>query len=292
MTRSRHAEAPLRLRHVIDAATATLAEAGVNSPRVDAMELAAHAAGTDRGRLALLDAPGDDFFDRYDDLITARSRRVPLQHLTGFAAFGPVSVRVGPGVFVPRPETEALLEWALRQPLPRHGVIVDLCTGSAALALALARSRPDARVIAVDDSDSALSYARRNVAGTAVELVRADVTDGSQLPDLGGAVDLLVANPPYIPDGAVLEPEVAEHDPPHALFGGPDGMEVIAAIVDLAVRWLRPGGRCGIEHDDTASALTVAAFTRAGRFTDVTARTDLTGRPRFVTATRPGMEAS
>ncbi len=274
-----------RLRQVIDAAAVALAEAGVGSPRTDAELLAAHAAGTDRGRLALADA-GPGFFDRYDDLIAARLRRVPLQHLTGTAAFGPVTVHVGPGVFIPRPETESMLEWALAQPLSPYPVIVDLCTGSGALALALSKRWPDARVIAVDDSEDALAYARRNVAGTPVELLRADVTQPGLLSELDGGVDLIVANPPYIPDGATLEPEVAEHDPPHALFGGPDGMAVINSIIDLAARWLRDGGSCAVEHDDTTSARTVEAFTRPGRFGDITARRDLTGRPRFVTATR------
>ena len=116
--------------------------------------------------------------------------------------------------------------------------------------------------------------------------MRSDVTAPGLLPDLDGAVDLVVANPPYIPDGATLEPEVAEHDPPHALYGGPDGMAVINAIVEVAARWLREDGRCAIEHDDTTSAPTVEAFVRTGRFDDVTARHDLTGRPRFVTAVR------
>ncbi|MGV0794740.1 peptide chain release factor N(5)-glutamine methyltransferase [Mycolicibacterium sp. XJ1819] len=273
------------LRQVIDAAEVALAEAGVGSPRADAELLAAHLAGTDRGRLALTEA-GPGFVDRYDDLIAKRLRRVPLQHLTGTAAFGPVTVHVGPGVFVPRPETEALLEWALAQPLPSDPVIVDLCTGSGALALALAHHWSEARVIAVDDSESALAYARRNLAGTDAQIVLADVTDRQLLPELDGRVDLLVANPPYIPDGAQLEPEVAEHDPSHALFGGPDGMRVITAIVDLAARWLRVGGRCAVEHDDTTSQRTVEAFTRSGTFAEVTARPDLAGRPRFVTARR------
>jgi len=211
---------------------------------------------------------------------------VPLQHLTGTAAFGPVTVEVGPGVFIPRPETESLLEWAVAQPLSQRPVIVDLCTGSAALALALSKNWPAARVIAVDDSDDALAYARRNTAGTSVELMQADVTAPGLLAELDGQVDLVVANPPYIPDGTVLEPEVAEHDPPHALFGGPDGMAVVDRIVELAARLLRVGGRCGVEHDDTTSARAVEAFTRTGRFVDVTARHDLTGRPRFVTAVR------
>jgi release factor glutamine methyltransferase len=276
-----------RLRQVIDAAAVALAEAGVESPRTDAELLAAHAAGTDRGRLALATA-GPEFFDRYDDLIAARLRRVPLQHLTGTAAFGPVTVQVGPGVFIPRPETESMLEWAAAQPLSQRPVVIDLCTGSGALALALLKHWPDARIVAVDDSEDALDYARRNVAGTPVELIRADVTAPGLLPELDGEVDLVVANPPYIPDGATLEPEVAQHDPPHALFAGPDGMTVIERIVELAARWLRDGGRCAVEHDDTTSTRTVDAFTRAGRFDDITARHDLTGRPRFVTATRSG----
>jgi release factor glutamine methyltransferase len=274
-----------QLRQVIDAAATALAEAGVGSPRTDAELLAAHAAGTERGRLTFADA-GPEFFDRYDVLVAARAKRVPLQHLTGTAAFGPVTVHVGPGVFIPRPETEAMLEWAAAQRLSARPVIVDLCTGSGALALALSRRWPDARVIAVDDSEDALNYARRNVAGTGVELVRADVTQPGLLTELDGRVDVLVANPPYIPDGVVLEPEVAQHDPPHALFGGPDGMAIIDHIVEHAARWLRDGGQCAVEHDDTTSARTVETFTRAGRFDDVTARHDLTGRPRFVTATR------
>jgi release factor glutamine methyltransferase len=275
-----------RMREAIDEAAATLAAAGIDSPRVDAMDLAAEAAGTDRGRLGLIDTLADDVLARYRELIAARSRRIPVQHLLGTAAFGPVQVRVGPGVFIPRPETESLLEWALAQPLGDRPLIVDLCTGSGALALALARVRRDARVVAVDDSEAALEYAARNLAGTAVEVVHADVTAPALLPDLSGRVDLLVANPPYIPDGAVLEPEVADHDPAHALFGGPDGMAVIRPIIDAAARLLRPGGRCGIEHDDTTSAQTVAAFTGHGGFTDVVARRDLAGRPRFVTAIR------
>ena len=277
------------LRQVIDAAAVALAEAGVGSPRTDAELLAAHAAGTERGRLALANT-GPEFFDRYDDLIAARLRRVPLQHLTGTAAFGPVTVHVGPGVFIPRPETESMLEWALAQPVSQRPVVVDLCTGSGALAWALSKHWPDARIVAVDDSEDALDYARRNVAGTPVELIRADVTAPGLLPELDGRVDFVVANPPYIPDGAMLEPEVAEYDPPHALFGGPDGMAVINAIVELAARWLRDGGRCAVEHDDSTSARTVDAFTSAGGFGDITARRDLTGRPRFVTATRLGLE--
>src|SRR5271169_3774352 len=155
-----------RLRSAIDSATTLLADAGIDSARYDAEELAAHFTGTERGRLALLGPPDDVFFDHYNAVVAARSRRVPLQHLTGTAAFGPLTLSVGPGVFIPRPETEALLEWATAQPLPAAPLIVDVCTGSGALALALAQRWPSARVMGIDDSAAALDYARRNSAGT------------------------------------------------------------------------------------------------------------------------------
>jgi release factor glutamine methyltransferase len=283
-----------RLRRVIDDAVGTLAAAGIDTPRVDAEQLAAHTAGVDRGRLRFHE-PDEAFFGEYHDVIDARARRIPLQHLTSTAAFGPVLLTVGPGVFIPRPETESMLEWALAQQLPEREpgqsdrpLIVDLCTGSAALAVALAVANPGARIVAVDDSAEALAYARRNSAATAVELVEADVTAPDLLADHNGAVDLIVANPPYIPDGAQLEPEVAQHDPVHALFGGPDGMRVIGPIVELAARLLRPGGRVAVEHDDTTADATAALFVGAGAFTDVVSRRDLAGRPRFVTAMRAG----
>jgi release factor glutamine methyltransferase len=278
------------LRKAVAGATSALADAGIDSARVDAEELAAHLVGVERGRLALVDTPGDDFFGRYQELVTARSRRVPLQHLTGTAPFGPLLLSVGPGVFIPRPETEALLEWVLKaidqQPLPPTALIVDLCTGSGALAISLAGRCPEATVLAVDDSAAALSYAHRNAEGTQVQLIEADVTAPDLLPELDGHVDLVVANPPYIPDGVVLEPEVAEYDPHHALFGGPDGMAVVGAVIGLAGRWLRPGGRVAVEHDDTTSARTVELFRASALFEHITPRCDLAGRPRFVTATR------
>jgi release factor glutamine methyltransferase len=274
------------LRRAIDSAAAVFAAAGIDSARCDAEELAAYLAGTDRGRLALLDPPDDGFFARYHDVVTARCQRVPLQHLTETVSFGPVALHVGPGVFIPRPETEAMLEWTISQRLARQPVIIDVCTGSGALATALSRRWPDARVLGIDDSDAALGYARRNCCGTGVELLRADVTTPGLLADLDDGVDLVVANPPYIPDGTVLEPEVAQHDPPHALFGGPDGMTLIVAVVAAAGRWLRSGGRLAVEHDDTTSSTTVELIRGTGLFDEITARPDLAGRPRFVTAVR------
>lgn len=289
MTRRRTIERS-RMRDAIDSAAALFADAGIDSARYDAEELAAHAAGTDRGRLALLDRLDDEFFERYRELVAKRSSRIPLQHLIGTAAFGPVLLAVGPGVFIPRPETEAMLEWVLKQaaaqPLGAHPLIVDACTGSGALAIALSRSLPGARVVAVEDSEPALEYARRNCAGTAVELIAADVTTSGLLSELDGRVDLMVSNPPYIPDGAQLDPEVAQHDPARALFGGPDGMSVITPLSGLAARLLRPGGLFAVEHDDTTPAATVQTVRDTGFFDDVVSRPDLTGRLRFVTAIR------
>ncbi|WP_370066360.1 peptide chain release factor N(5)-glutamine methyltransferase [Mycobacterium sp. MAA66] len=277
------------LRQAIAAAADELADAGIDSARVDAELLAAHAAGVDRGRLLLVD-PDPAFTDRFRALIDRRIHRIPLQHLTGEAHFGPVTLQVGPGVFIPRPETEALLEWAMGLDLPANPVIVDLCTGSGALALALAHVHPHAHVIAVEKSPEALVYTRRNCGVGNVEILPADVTEAGLLGDRDGAVDLVVSNPPYIPDGAQLDPEVADHDPAQALFGGPDGMAVIEPIAALAARLLRPGGYVGIEHDDTTSEETVAALARTGTFENITARRDLSGRPRFVTGARIGMQ--
>jgi release factor glutamine methyltransferase len=277
----------IRLRQAINEAAGTLAAAGIDSALFDAECLAAHTAGVDRGRLTLHE-PDETFFERYRGLVAARASRIPLQHLMTTAPFGSVTLNVGPGVFIPRPETEAMLEWALAQALPESAVIVDLCTGSGALALALAHARPLARVVAVDDSAEALRYARRNSEGSAVVVIEEDVTAAGVLADYEGTVALVVANPPYIPDGAILEPEVAEHDPPHALFGGPDGMMVIEPIVALAARLLYPGGRIAVEHDDTTAAQTIAVFEATGMFGEVASHRDLAGRPRFVTAVRKG----
>lgn len=276
----------VRLRQAIDDATRTLSDAGVASPRVDAEELAAHVAGTSRGRLTLLAGVTEDFFGRYDDVVRSRANRVPLQHITGVAGFGPAVVKVGPGVFVPRPETEALLEWAVAQHLPADPLLVDLCTGSGALAIALALQIPSARVIGVELSADALAYARHNCAGTSVELRCGDVNDPDLFDDLDLRANLVVANPPYLPDGTELEPEVAEHDPPQALFGGPDGTSYIAASAHLAGRWLVDGGLFAVEHDDAASDTVRALMTQTALFEDVASHTDFAHRPRFVTARR------
>lgn len=277
------------LRSVLAEAEQALAAAGVASPRFDAESLVAHGLGVPRGRLMPARPVGRSALDALRALVARRAAREPLQHLLGTAVLGPVEVAVGPGVFTPRPETELLLEWGLAALRGTASpLVVDLCTGSGALALAFAAARPDAAVHAVEVDPAALAWARRNVAahGDRVVLHVADVRAPGLLAALAGRVDLLVCNPPYVPDGTPVPPEVAEWDPAVAVFGGPDGLAVIRAVAPRAATVLRPGGALAVEHDDT-HAETVPALLRATPgLVDVAEHTDLNGRPRYATARR------
>ncbi|HEX6359235.1 peptide chain release factor N(5)-glutamine methyltransferase [Actinophytocola sp.] len=278
-------EVPRPLRVVIVEATRVLADAGVPSPRVDAELIAAHVLDTDRGKLLMTPLVDREVVEAITDMVHQRAKRVPLQHLLGWAAMGEVTVEVGPGVFVPRPETELLLDWGLRflngRPSP---VVVDLCTGTGALALAVATARPDATVHAVEVDPNALAWARRNLGETAVHLHAGDVTEPHLLAMLDAKVDLVLCNPPYVPEGTEVPPEVGEHDPHQAVFSGADGLTVIKHVVHLAARLLRPGGTVGIEHDDTQGESVPALL--AAVLTTVEDHRDLAGRPRFATAQR------
>lgn len=273
-------------------ATADLAAAGIDSARADAEWLMAHVLGVDRGLLLMADDLDDTALRRYRDLIERRSRREPLQHLTGRAAFGPVDLAVGPGVFVPRPETEFLLEWACRA-LARIDApaVADLCSGSGALALSIAAAVPGAQVAAVETDPRALRWLRRNVEagdlGDRVTVIAADVTDEAAVTGhiADGSLDLVVANPPYVPAAAQVSPEVAV-DPAHAVFAGGDGMAVITPMAGVIATILRPGGRVGIEHDESTSRQVVEVLDATGAYDEIIAHRDLAGRPRFVTARR------
>ena len=272
-----------------------LAAAGVASPRVDAELLAAHVVGVPRGRLVMVPLVDEPVLERYRALVARRAAREPLQHLLGTAVLGPVTVAVGPGVFTPRPETELLLEWGLKAIADvTSPLVVDLCTGSGALALAVAASRPDATVHAVEADPGALSWAARNIAahadagGTPVVLHAADVRWPDLLPELESRVDLVLCNPPYVPDGTPVPPEVADFDPPGAVFGGPDGLEIIRAVVTASAALLRHGGGLAIEHDDTHADAVPALLRRRRVLTDVQEHRDLAGRPRFASARRAG----
>jgi release factor glutamine methyltransferase len=273
-------------RAVLGAAEGTLSAAGVASPRFDAELLAALVTGLPRALVATAPNPDSTQLAQFDELVGRRADRVPLQYLLGSAPMGPVDVAVGPGVFVPRLETELLLEWGLRVlRTVAHPVVVDLCTGSGALAAAVAASRPDARVHAVELDPQALGWARRNLPDR-VRLVAGDVTDPEVLADLTGQVDLVLANPPYVPEGIPVPPEVADHDPYRAVFAGPDGLGVIRPLVAVVARLLRPGGRLAIEHDDTHGESAPKLLAAHPELVDVVDHDDLAGRPRFVTGAR------
>jgi release factor glutamine methyltransferase len=257
--------------------------------------------------LALVDGVDAGQRARLAELVNARSARVPVQHLIGRAGFRHLELAVGPGVFVPRPETESLAGWGVRAARAAAGggvadgdgpVVVDLCSGSGAIALAVAQEAPRARSYAVEADPAALEWLRRNAAERAaagdrpIEIVAADVTDSGVVGDAGalaglrGRVDVLLCNPPYVPDRAPVPPEVADHDPARAVFGGPDGLAVIRPVIALAAALLRPGGVVGIEHDDGHGDAVPALLAHHGAFVDIVDRQDLAGRPRFATATR------
>jgi release factor glutamine methyltransferase len=286
---SEHTSRPLvriRLSPIVAAAADELAAAGVASPRVDAELIAAHVLEVSRGRLALIETLRPDQLHRITTLVAERARRIPLQHLLGTAAFRHLELAVGDGVFVPRPETELLAGWGIER-TAAGAVVVDLCSGTGAIALACADESKAARVIAVERSPVALDYLRRNaIPYPSVEVVEGDVTDPELLSAERGAVDVVLCNPPYVPDGTEVPPEVADHDPAEAVFGGADGLAVIRPVIALAAALLRPGGVVGIEHDDVHGEAVPELLRADGRFDEVAAHADLTGRPRFATARR------
>jgi len=262
---------------------------------VDAELLLAHALAVPRARLLTLDEVPADAAGRFAGLLDQRASRVPLQHLTGIAPFRHLELAVGPGVFVPRPETEQIAGWVLERIAGLTApTVVDLGTGSGAIALSVAHEHPGARVLAVERDTAAIEWTRLNAgtraaAGdTPVEVLAGDMTDPALLTELDGAVDLVVSNPPYVPDGARVPREVADHDPPLALWGGPDGLDVVRGLLRTAARLLTAGGALGIEHADQQGEALPALVRGVGGWEDVADHLDLAGRPRFTTARRAG----
>ncbi len=288
------------LDEVLRAAAARLVGAGIAGGRADAVALAGHLLDVGPGeveRRAILREPAPAGFDALLDL---RAQRVPLQHLTGVAAFRHIELSVGPGVFIPRPETELLTEFAVAalDAAPTTAgtdalgpQFVDLCTGSGAIALSIAHERPGARVAAVELSEQAYGYARANAdrLGAAIDLRLGDAV--SAFEDLAGAVDVVATNPPYIPDGAVqVDPEVRDHDPALALYGGGDGLELPMRLIQRAARLLRPGGVLLVEHGELQGQELRARLERLRAWDRVQDHPDLTGRPRVLRAVRSGLE--
>ncbi|MCX6400124.1 MAG: peptide chain release factor N(5)-glutamine methyltransferase [Propionibacteriales bacterium] len=279
-------------RALIRAAVVRLGDAGVASPDHDAAELLAHVLGTRRSQLALVSEVSAADAGEYDALITRRAQREPLQHLVGRAWFRHVSVAVGPGVFVPRPETELLAGWAVEQAREvlaagRMPVVVDLCTGSGVIARSLADEVPEARIHAVELDPPAHAWAEQNLADTTVELRQGDLATAFE--DLAGQVDVIVSNPPYVPLEAweSVAVEARDHDPHLALFSGDDGLDAIRVLEQRGVVLLKAGGVIGIEHADAQGVSAPAVFSRSGRWEEVRDHRDLADRPRYLTARRP-----
>ncbi len=285
------------LGDAVNAAAEEFVAVGIATPEVDALLLAAHVLGVGRGELAARLVSGADFSNdqrkQFGDLVRRRSAREPLQHITGEAGFRQLVLAVGPGGFVPRPETELLVQivvdavMASGQPSPR---VIDLGTGTGAIALAVATEAPHARVWAVEKSAEALVWARRNneANGNPVTLVQGDLADAlSLVGERAGTFDVVVSNPPYIPDEAVpRDTEVHLYDPALALYGGPDGLDSVRVLADVARDLLAPGGLLALEHGELQGPAVRQILTDAG-WRPVSTHPDLTTRDRYTTGVWP-----
>ncbi|MER8026239.1 peptide chain release factor N(5)-glutamine methyltransferase [Glutamicibacter protophormiae] len=289
-------ENPLPVRElsaVRRAALAQLAAAGVPSPAADADLLACHVLRVERSELKLRELRGESFsepqYALYASLLERRAARIPLQHLTGEGHFRYLTLKVGPGVFSPRPETETVVQLGLDF-LAEQGLAaarcVDLCSGSGAIAAALASEAPQAAVWAVELSDDAIGYTRANCEPLGVTVLHRDAS--ALPPELHGTMDLVVSNPPYIPPNAVpREPEVRDHDPQMALYGlGEDGLQIPRAVAAEALRLLRPGGLFVMEHAEVQQESAAQLLCETG-FTSVAGHPDLSGRPRSTSGRAP-----
>jgi release factor glutamine methyltransferase len=273
-------------RALLTTATALLRAAGVDSARVDAELLLAHSLAVQRSRLPLVDAVPAGAESAFATALARRVLREPLQYIVGHAPFRHLELAVGPGVFVPRPETELLVD-AVLPTLRAVGAptVVDLCAGSGALALAVADEVPGVHSYAVENAPTALAWLRRNTAGTTVQMVAADIRDPDLLIELRATVDAVVCNPPYVPATQHVQPEVRA-DPDNAVFAGPDGLALMPDVAARAAQLLRPGGVVAIEHDDTQGEALPQLLTDLGCWRDISAHRDLAGLPRYVTALR------
>lgn len=288
------ASRPHGLPEVLAAAVAALAAAAVPSPQADAELLLAAVLGISRGELRLRAITGAELplaaLSRYAALVHRRAGREPLQHLTGTAAFRGLELAVGPGVFVPRPETESVVQHAI-DALAAHPaqspLAIDLGTGSGAIALAIATEVPRARVVAVERSHLAYTWARQNLRTVGVDNVRLVLADlAAAVPELDGLADVVISNPPYIPDAAVpRDPEVRLHDPAEALYGGVDGLDAVRAVTARALALLKPGGLLVLEHGEEQGGAVRALLEVAG-FGDPRTYPDLAHRDRATLALR------
>jgi len=286
-------------KETISKATLLLTEAQVSSPQVDAEILLAYVLGVERNQLTSVNQISGEQLFEFENLVARRANRVPLQHLTGIAYFRHLELAAGPGVFVPRPETELLVEAAIKhlKTVSSSRIAIDLCAGSGAIALSLALEVPGTTVHAVELSDDAFKWLTHNVVDHAekLEAVESHVIvhhgnagDQSLLSELFNQVDALVSNPPYIPSEMIpRDPEARDHDPAIALFSGADGLDVAREVVLVAAELLKPGGFVGVEHADMQGESMPALFdAMPNTWTNVKDNLDYNKLPRFTTAVR------
>jgi release factor glutamine methyltransferase len=283
----------MKLSAAIELASKKFELAGIESFQADAEILLGFVLDLSRGELQVKAITGDSLTEaeetKFLELVEKRAERFPLQHLTGVAYFRQLELKVGPGVFVPRFETETVTQLAvdaLKAVPTERPIAVDLATGSGAIAISLAVEVPNARVFAVELSEEALVYTRQNFAEYAPEatLVQGDLADA--FPELNGQVDVLVSNPPYIPDEMIpIYPEVHLHDPALALYGGEDGLDLVRKVETSAKRLLREGGALVIEHADMQGDAIRELILSLG-WRQCSTHKDLSGRDRATTAIR------
>lgn len=273
--------------------TELLTSAGVESAEVDAQLLAAHVLGFSRGELQAKSISNFEIDDvgEIEALFQKRSERIPLQHLTGVAYFRNLALTVAPGVFIPRPETEVVTEFAVQalRAVPGEPIAVDLCTGSGAIAISLATEAPNSLVYAWELNPDSEQPLRENIAvnGGRVNLVMGDIAEEHPLfQELAGRVDVVVSNPPYIPTGAVpVDVEVQLHEPELALYGGADGMDIMKVVSKRALQLLKPGGFLVVEHADSQAKI-VADLFEADGWRQIRSHRDLNARDRATTAVK------
>ncbi len=262
-------------------------------PEVDAEHLLAHVLGISRMDLHnpvtvenAIVAIGDTTIieETFWKLLDRRCAHEPLQYLSGVAYFRYLELQVGPGVLVPRPESELLVEAVLKNIESREGAVsvVDLGAGSGALTLAIATEAPRTHLVAVEKDPAAAQWLRKNVSriDETVRIIEADVEDALD----GVKCDVVIANPPYIPNGQTLPKDVVDHEPAIALFGGSDGMEIPRRFINAAARLLKSGGFLAIEHHESQPVDIAAAMLKD--FDEIELHNDLVGRPRFTTGIR------
>ena len=281
------------ISEALELATDKFSAAGVLSPSVDAELLGCFILETNRSELTLLAISNEIFPENklvdFLEAVGRREKRVPLQHITGLAPFRHLELEVGPGVFIPRPETEQLVDLAMHKISDiSNPVIVDLCTGSGAIAISISTEVPGSNVYAVELSQDAFTFLTRNYQRYGLDprtLRNENLTTAFE--ELASSVDLVVSNPPYIPDAAVpIDLEVKLHDPSLALYGGVDGLDVIRQISTRAMHLLRPGGHLVLEHAHTqAPAISELLLTQGWQ--EVVSASDLTGKDRMISAVRP-----